>query len=80
MSYEPGRALSQLNPARYWRHAPLLRFSATPGRNGAFCDFGEHTRTLLAELGYDQATMAQLAAAGVVMWREDRIPSALVAA
>jgi len=65
---------------RYSRHAPLLRFSATPGHGGPFCEFGEHTRAILAELGYGQATMAQLAEAGVVMWREERIPTNVVAA
>jgi crotonobetainyl-CoA:carnitine CoA-transferase CaiB-like acyl-CoA transferase len=65
---------------RYSRHAPLLRFSATPGHGGPFCEFGEHTRAILTELGYGQATMAQLAEAGVVMWREERIPTNVVAA
>jgi crotonobetainyl-CoA:carnitine CoA-transferase CaiB-like acyl-CoA transferase len=58
----------------------MLRFSATPGRGGAFCEFGEHTRAILTELGYGQAIMAQLAEAGVVMWREERIPTNVVAA
>jgi crotonobetainyl-CoA:carnitine CoA-transferase CaiB-like acyl-CoA transferase len=51
---------------RYWRHAPLLRFSRTPGRVTTTCEAGEHTRALLSELGYDEEAIARLSASGVV--------------
>jgi crotonobetainyl-CoA:carnitine CoA-transferase CaiB-like acyl-CoA transferase len=57
---------------KYWRHAPLLRFSETPGAVTTLSEQGEYTRALLAELGYDEASMEELKTAGVVSWREDR--------
>ncbi len=56
----------------YWRHAPVVRFSATPGQIGAFCETGEHTRAILAELGYDEAAIAQLKEAEVITWPADQ--------
>jgi crotonobetainyl-CoA:carnitine CoA-transferase CaiB-like acyl-CoA transferase len=53
---------------RYWRHAPLIKFSQTPGSAGAFCEAGEHTKAVLTELGYDRAAMMQLKDEGVVAW------------
>ena len=50
----------------YWRYAPVIAFSDTPSRALPFCDLGEHSRALLTELGYDEATIDQLADAGVV--------------
>jgi crotonobetainyl-CoA:carnitine CoA-transferase CaiB-like acyl-CoA transferase len=52
----------------YWRYSPVLRFSDTPSRALPFCDLGQHTRALLAEHGYDQATIDRLGADGVVGW------------
>jgi crotonobetainyl-CoA:carnitine CoA-transferase CaiB-like acyl-CoA transferase len=63
---------------RYWRHAPLLTFSATPGAITTTSVQGEFTRSILAELGYDEAAMDQLRADKVVSWPEDA--DALVAA
>jgi crotonobetainyl-CoA:carnitine CoA-transferase CaiB-like acyl-CoA transferase len=57
---------------KYWRYAPLLRFSKTPGVGGPFCEFGEHTRAILAELGYTEAEMEQLKEAGVVAWPSEQ--------
>ncbi|HEY6533738.1 MAG TPA: hypothetical protein VIY72_15630, partial [Acidimicrobiales bacterium] len=54
----------------YWRYAPVLRFSKTPGVAGAFCEFGEHTRSVLAELGYSEDEMEKLKDTGVVAWSE----------
>jgi crotonobetainyl-CoA:carnitine CoA-transferase CaiB-like acyl-CoA transferase len=51
---------------KYWRYAPMVRLSATPAKGGSFCAFGDHTDALLAEIGYDEATRAQLREAGVV--------------
>jgi crotonobetainyl-CoA:carnitine CoA-transferase CaiB-like acyl-CoA transferase len=57
----------------YWRHAPAVRHSATPGTVGPYCEVGEHTRALLAELGYSDAEIGGLADAGVVAWPEDGV-------
>jgi crotonobetainyl-CoA:carnitine CoA-transferase CaiB-like acyl-CoA transferase len=51
---------------KYWRYAPMLQFSATPGHGGSFCEFDEHTNAILAELGYDEAAVAQLRGSGVI--------------
>lgn len=53
---------------RYWRHAPMLRFSDTPGEARPHCELGEHTRAILQELGYDQSNMIALRQADVVGW------------
>jgi crotonobetainyl-CoA:carnitine CoA-transferase CaiB-like acyl-CoA transferase len=55
----------------YWRHAPLLRFSRTPGEARPYCDLGEHTRTILHELGYDKDEMVRLKEDNVVDWLAD---------
>jgi crotonobetainyl-CoA:carnitine CoA-transferase CaiB-like acyl-CoA transferase len=51
---------------KYWRYAPMLHFSDTPGHGGSFCEFDEHTRAILAELGYDEAAISDLQASGVI--------------
>jgi crotonobetainyl-CoA:carnitine CoA-transferase CaiB-like acyl-CoA transferase len=61
----------------YWRHAPLIRFSTTPGRVRTFCEMGEHTRAILGELGYDEGAMTQLKEAGVVAWPSDQAEMAM---
>jgi crotonobetainyl-CoA:carnitine CoA-transferase CaiB-like acyl-CoA transferase len=53
---------------RYWRHAPLVQFSETPGKITCTSVQGEFTQRLLGELGYDEAAMDELRAAGVVSW------------
>ncbi len=46
---------------RYWRHAPVVKFSDTPCADGKpYEGLGEHTSAVLGELGYDQATIALL--------------------
>jgi crotonobetainyl-CoA:carnitine CoA-transferase CaiB-like acyl-CoA transferase len=52
----------------YWRYSPVLRFSDTPSRALPFCDLGEHTRSLLAEIGYDEGAIDRLGEDGVVGW------------
>lgn len=50
----------------YWRASPLINFSETPGRVLPFFENGEHTRSILEELGYDRAEVDDLEQAGVV--------------
>jgi crotonobetainyl-CoA:carnitine CoA-transferase CaiB-like acyl-CoA transferase len=50
----------------------MLQFSATPGTGKAFCEKGEHTQAILAELGFDKAAMRRLSEAGVVQWPAER--------
>lgn len=51
---------------RYGRYAPVLQFSDTPSRAPAFCEHGEHSRALLAELGYSAEEIDALHEAGFV--------------
>jgi crotonobetainyl-CoA:carnitine CoA-transferase CaiB-like acyl-CoA transferase len=60
----------------YWRYAPVIELSDTPGRALPFCEFGEHTRALLAECGYDDARIDQLHDDGVIAWHAE--PAAAV--
>jgi crotonobetainyl-CoA:carnitine CoA-transferase CaiB-like acyl-CoA transferase len=55
----------------YWRYAPLLRFSVTPGLARPYCEQGEYTRAILDELGFSEAEMADLREAKVVAWPVD---------
>jgi crotonobetainyl-CoA:carnitine CoA-transferase CaiB-like acyl-CoA transferase len=52
---------------RYWRHAPMVKFSDTP------CEAGKpyegpatHTREVLHRMGYDDATIDRLAEAKAI--------------
>jgi crotonobetainyl-CoA:carnitine CoA-transferase CaiB-like acyl-CoA transferase len=56
---------------RYKTAAPPVRMSRTPVAVRATAPlFGEHTRAILHDLGYDAAQVAELVAAGVVAARE----------
>ena len=48
------------------RHGPVATLSVTPGAPGPGCLVGEHTRAILAELGYDESQVADLEARGIV--------------
>lgn len=52
---------------RYQRYSPVLQLSDTPSRATTFCELGEHTRALLAELGYSDEDVDTLEADGVVL-------------
>ncbi len=47
---------------RYWRHAPVVKFSETPCEAGKpYEGPGEHTREILRRLGHDDASIDRLA-------------------
>jgi len=51
---------------RILRHGLPVRFSETPGRLAAGCLVGQHTRTVMTELGYSPELIAELEAKEVV--------------
>ena len=53
------------------RAGPPVRLSETPGRVAAGCLVGQHTRTILAELGYSAEAIQALEAQQVVFGRAD---------
>jgi crotonobetainyl-CoA:carnitine CoA-transferase CaiB-like acyl-CoA transferase len=53
-----------------WRYSPLINFSRTPGKAGPGILRGQHTRSILAELGYTPVQTAELRAKRVVDWEE----------
>ena len=53
------------------RAGPPVRLSETPGRVAAGCLIGQHTRTILAELGYSAEAIQALEAQQVVFGRAD---------
>jgi crotonobetainyl-CoA:carnitine CoA-transferase CaiB-like acyl-CoA transferase len=77
----PTRSLAFLDQApdgKYWRHAPLVKFSETPCEAGKpYAGLGAHTRPVLQELGYDAATLERLEAKKVIGLGRDQESSAL---
>jgi crotonobetainyl-CoA:carnitine CoA-transferase CaiB-like acyl-CoA transferase len=58
---------AQAPDGRYWRHAPVVKFSETPCEPGKpYEGLGEHTASVLRGLGYSDARIAQLAADKVI--------------
>ncbi len=51
----------------YRRHAPLVRFDGTPATPGPGMLGGQHARTVLAELGYDDAQVDDLYDRGIAV-------------
>ena len=52
---------------RYWRHAPVVKFSETPCVPGLpYEGMGSHTRSILRSLGYDDAQIDGFAADRVI--------------
>jgi crotonobetainyl-CoA:carnitine CoA-transferase CaiB-like acyl-CoA transferase len=51
---------------RHRRLGPLAELSLTPARGRAACVLGEHTESVLRELGYDPAQIEALEAGGVI--------------
>jgi crotonobetainyl-CoA:carnitine CoA-transferase CaiB-like acyl-CoA transferase len=53
----------------YWRHRPVTEFSLTPCDEGKpYATLGEHTRSILHELGYDDGDTARLKSSQIVNW------------
>jgi crotonobetainyl-CoA:carnitine CoA-transferase CaiB-like acyl-CoA transferase len=54
------------------RHGPIATFSATPGTARPACLVGQHTRSILRELGYTDAEADALRQRGIVGWSDDQ--------
>jgi len=54
----------------YWRPPAKVGFEGFPARLAPACAAGEHSRSILAQLGYDREAIDRLAATGVTQeWR-----------
>ena len=54
----------------YWRHGPIVTLDSAPSTIRAACEPGEHTRQILAELGYTPAGIERFKDTGIVGWPE----------
>lgn len=54
----------------YWRYGPVVNMSRTPARVGSGPLRGQHTRSLLKELGYSDERVDELYKKRVVDWEE----------
>ena len=68
MTLTQSRDFREFAPAgKYWRHAPVVKFSETPCKAGLPYDgLGSHTRSVLLELGYDDENIERLAKTMVI--------------
>jgi len=57
---------------RYWRHGPPHTFSETPGTAGPNSYLGEHTRSILGELGYSDDAIEGMEAAGIAVYTDPK--------
>jgi crotonobetainyl-CoA:carnitine CoA-transferase CaiB-like acyl-CoA transferase len=66
--YDTGLTVDVEHPlfGRIRRHGPAVAFSETPGRIAPSCLLGEHTRSVLAGVGYSPDDIDELIAASVV--------------
>jgi len=55
----------------YWRYSPLINYSLTPAKAGPGPLRGQHTRSILKELGYSETEVESLNAKGVVTWETE---------
>ncbi len=56
---------------KFWRYSPVIDFSGTTGRAGPGPLKGQHTRPILAELGYTDEQINDLKQRQVVDWQEE---------
>ena len=66
--------LTQVEAPRFgefWRYSPVVSFSETSGRAGPGPLKGQHTRSILTELGYTDEQILDLRARKVVDWEEE---------
>ena len=56
---------------RYWRYAPVIRFSDTPGQVLPYCDKGEHTKPIMSGLGLSEDEISRLRDDDVVTWPDE---------
>jgi crotonobetainyl-CoA:carnitine CoA-transferase CaiB-like acyl-CoA transferase len=75
---ESGLSVEVTHPVvgTYRRHGPSVDFALTPCVAGDGNRNGEHTRSILAELGYSPEQTAALKEAGVVTWPDDPLDCA----
>lgn len=57
----------------YWRYGPAVTLSETPARVGPGPLRGQHTRSILLELGYSEARIEELRESNVVGWEEPTV-------
>ena len=55
---------------RFWRYSPVLSFSHTQGVAGPGVIKGQHTQSILRELGYSEEQIADLNGRGIALWEE----------
>ncbi len=55
----------------YWRHGPVVTLDSAPSTIRPACEPGEHTRPILAELGYSSAEIDGFKEGGIVGWPDE---------